>query len=194
MDEATLRRQVCQAVHQLWTRGLIAGDEGVVTAQLHRQRFLATPPHRRRADLEPQDLVCLDMEGASIQGQAGLDPSAWRPHRAAYLAGAEREAHADSGSGQPPLIRATILAMPVSVAALVRSCDGAARLNIAGTSLPVLDLEDEQGFHQALEESPVAALRSGELLACGPSLAQVLNRVETIEHAARIELILRSQR
>ena len=109
-DEEKLRREVCQAAQQLWVRGLIAGDRGLVSAELNRRRYLTTPLRKRRADLQPDDLLCVDVGGESIQATHGLDPPQWMPHRLAYQARVDGDLDAGSHNGQYLPTRATILA------------------------------------------------------------------------------------
>ena len=89
MDEDQLRQQVCNASHQLWMRGLIAGADGLVALELHRRRYIVTPPGRRRINLQPDDLLCVDMAGEDLQADAA-DAAEELAALAETLADAER--------------------------------------------------------------------------------------------------------
>src|SRR5690606_13050578 len=85
-------------------------------AELHRRRFLVTPPGQRRAHLLPEDIICVDMGGREIQGGTGLDETQWQSHRAAYKTSLD-----DTGQPRPgATVKATIFSEPPLVLALLR--------------------------------------------------------------------------
>lgn len=202
MDEDRLRNQICLTAHQMWVRGLIAGDAGIISTELHRRRYLVTPMHARRADLQPDQIICVDVGGLNIQGGSGLNDTHWHPHRAAYQATLRMPApgepasaggHSTSDRNRPAhrrSISATILAHPPIVLALMRLArEDATDLTLPGLPpIPIVAGDDEQALSDALAVGPGVALRSTGLLAAGPDLPSALNWIEKVEHAARIEL------
>ena len=186
MDEATLRTQVCQAAQQLWMRGMLVADKGMVTAEVHRRRFLATPQGKRRADLRADDLFCVDVGGHNIDGEGALDQTDWRPHRIAYRLG-------QLNAGPGDVITATVLAHPPITTGLIRLAKKAAALQLDHLpALPLLEADDEAGIEDALRQSQLIALRGQGILAVGDTLTAAINRIECLEHAARIHLVTRS--
>lgn len=189
MDEHRLRQQICQAAQQLWMRGLIVGDAGVITVELHRRRFLSTPPNLRRANLQPDDIICVDMGGLNIQGGPGLDEPQWQPHRAAYKSNLD-ESGQPATNGRHPAAGATILAEPPIVQALIQMLpDGQTELTLPGCA-PVIMLagHDEQAVTDAVRQGHLIAIRGTGVLAAAGDLASALNRIERVDHAARIAL------
>lgn len=184
-----MRQQICQAAQQLWMRGLIVGGGGVVTVELHRRRFLTTPHGLRRANLQADDLICIDMGGLNIQGGSGLSEAEWRLHRAAYKSGLD-EAGQPVGNGPRRRVNATILAEPPIVMALMRMLPGgAAELALPGCDpVPVLGEHDEQAVTDAVRQSALVAVRTAGVLAAAADLPAALNDLERIDHAARIAL------
>ena len=180
MNEAYLRDQLCQCAHQLWLRGLVAGDAGLVSVEVHRRRFLVTPPGRRRAALAPDHVMCVDMGGQNIQGEGGVDERDWRPHRLAYQLSLERSLEA--GDARTPAFAASVLATPPAVLA-------AARLGLAeALELPSAPSDDEAALRQALGQHPALLIAGRGLLTLGTTLEEAHNRVEQLELAAAIEL------
>ncbi len=176
-DEARLRSAVCHAAHQMWMRRLIAGTGGAVSAEWGRRRFLVTPCGVRRADLEPAQLLCVDMGGHPIMGDGRLDEAAWRLHRAAYQ------------SDRPGGVRATALAAPASVTSMLRLHPDAAALELTGCEpLPIVAAEDQAGLEQAIGAAPAVAVRGVGLLAAAGSCAAALDLIEDLEHAATVDL------
>lgn len=189
MDENRLRQQICQAAQQLWMRGLIVGDAGVVTIELHRRRFLTTPPGLRRANLQPDDIICVDMGGLSIQGGPGLDDTDWRLHRAAYKSNLD-ESGQPIVNGKRRTVNATIVAEPPIAAAVMRmAAADQTELTLPGWEpVPLLRDHDEQTVIEAVQRSPLVAVHTAGVLATGHDLAAALNWLERFDHAARIAL------
>jgi ribulose-5-phosphate 4-epimerase/fuculose-1-phosphate aldolase len=191
MDESRLRENLVQAVKQLWMRGLIAGDGGVVSVELHRRRYLTTPMGKRRIDLLPQDLVCVDIGGLEVQGGAGVDEAAWRPHRLAYQSTLE-VVHTQvpiAGDAAAAPVRATIFATPPHVVALTMLCQADRELKLAGAAaIAVVEPGDEGQLREALRRVSAVAVRGAGLLVTAAELNQAMNRVELIELAATVEI------
>lgn len=189
MDEARLRQQLCQAASQLWTRGLIPGDGGLLSVELHRRRFLVTPPRVRRPNLDPREIVCVDMGGLNIQGAGGLSELSWRPHRAGYkLNLAEPGALMEIGP-KKRTIAATVLAEPPIVMAMLRQREGEEFLEFTDErKVPVRTLDDESSIMSALRISPGVAIPGVGLLCCDADIWTAINWIERVDHLARIEL------
>jgi ribulose-5-phosphate 4-epimerase/fuculose-1-phosphate aldolase len=187
MDEMVLREYVCQAAYQLWLRGLIVGDGGLVSVETHRHRYLATPPGRRRSMLRATDLVCVDVGGMDVEGGASIDPAAWRLHRLAYQV-ARPEMGAEPFSNHCE-IHATALVTPVNLLAQMRWNPDAAALELGAVgTLPLVEAKDDHGVQGALMREGAVAIRGVGLLTAGTDLAGLLNRIESLEHAAEIEV------
>ena len=186
MNESHLRQAVCQAAHQLWARGLISGDRGMVTAALHRRRYLVTPPGIRRAALGPESVPCVDLGGLDIGGGPGLPEAAWRPHRAACKGA--RSAAADAAP--EGAVGATLLVEPPVVMALLRCAGEEKAVRLGERTVPICDLEGEEALGAAACSGGAAGIRGVGLLIAAADLPTALNLAERIDHLARIELAL----
>lgn len=183
MNEQLLRTQVCENARQLWQRGLIVADGGLLTVECHRQRFLVTPPGRRRSNLDAHEIQLVDLRGQYVSGEGGLSPKIWGPHRLAY--GGQREQPDVVGSLHG--VRATALVDPPNTAALSRLNSTAIKLGDM-SQIMVVDASDERAVTNALRELPAVIIPPLGVFCTGPDLASVLNLIERIEHAATIEL------
>lgn len=194
MDEDQLRQQVCNASHQLWMRGLVAGADGLVALELHRRRYIVTPPGRRRINLQPSDLICVDMEGIDMQRDAKVAPEAWEPHRVVF----QHTMNAlpeDIRRGTNRDVKATVLATPPKLTALLALDPAATSLRLHGHApLPIVWANDHTALRTAILKHPLIALQSTGLLASGPTLGQTLSLLEHAEQAAEIEITLRQLR
>lgn len=185
MEEGALQQELCDAARQLWLRGLLVAGDGLISAELNRRRYVITPPGRRRSSLVPADLLTVDVGGTAVVGSRQLDLSLWLPHRLAY----QRRAALELPDGRPARVQATLLACPPMTLALLRRRSDALSLMLPGLApIAVADQVEEAGLKQSLETHQHIAIRTLGLLCIGVDVASVLNSVETIEHAATIEL------
>ncbi len=93
VDEARLRAALVAAGRRLGGRGLIAAGEGNLSIRLPGDRLLVTPSGRRKDELEPADLVIVELAVAGSETpSADMRPGALRPtsdlaiHRAVLTA------------------------------------------------------------------------------------------------------------
>ena len=180
MDEAQLREQICRAVKQLWMRGMLVGAEGLVCAEVHRRRYLVTPPGRRMADIEPADLICVDIGGENVQGGEGVPPGRWRVHRDVF--------QSRYNLNDEPL-SASILVEPPNVLALVKQLDGVSDLDLGfAHRIPVVQAEQDKAIPLEQTGTTDALIRGEGLFVASVDLATALNRVERIDAAAAVLL------
>lgn len=195
MSESLLRQSLCQAARELWTRGLIIGDGGILSAEVHRRRFLVTPVGLRRSDLGDADLAVVDIAGMDLVGGPTVPKDAWLPHRVAYRVGLDRESANGRGGEKLAAIVATVQATPPHMAALVRLSANATEIKLAGVPLiRIITQADEDTYRTAFESAQAVALRDSEsIIVAASDLWQAVNLIELIEHAAAIELLCRRQ-
>ena len=165
---------------QLWMGGMMPGDRGVISVELHRRRYVATPPGTRRASLRPQDLVIVDSEGAGQEADRSIPAADWLPHKAAYDVVRNMED-----------VTCTAFAVPPSVMALA-AIEPDAYLTFPGLpDLPVLRQAkpSESDISDALKDSHGLVLPGKGVLMTGNELGPTLTRIELVEHAAKIAII-----
>ena len=180
MDETQLRERFCQAVRQLWTRGMLVGADGLLSCEVHRRRYLVTPMGRRRIDLEPRDLICVDIGGENVRGGEGIPLEVWAPHRDAY------QTHLDPAG---VVLGASAVIEPANVLALLYRHDGSDSLNIGPTGpIPVLDGRDDRAMRDILSESTEVILKGRGLFVAAANLSALMNRIERLDLAAAVRL------
>lgn len=187
-DEQELRQQLCNTTYQLWARQVFSGAGGLVTVKVNRRRYLVTPSGRRRASLQPGDVLAVDMGGLSLTPtERGLDETTWAPHRLAYQAD---RSGLTVGFSDKHEVKATVLAAPPYVMALLRLKPEDDTLQLTdGAAVPVLDATDEAGVRTAFEKLPAVVLSRRTVMCAGNSLDDAANAMERIEHAAMIEVL-----
>lgn len=184
MDAGSFRVLICQAAQQLWMRGLLVGQSGIITVEEHRRRYLVTPPGVRRSVLTPEDLVVVDVGGADISGTQVIDADIWMPHRLAYQEGTNSDAQ----------VHATVEASPPMTIALARSMNNAPTLDLPGLpAIAVVMNNDEQSIRNAVDAHQVIILNNTSIVSLAPDLAGAMNMLEAVEHASTIELASRGK-
>ena len=64
--EAQLRDDICRICAMLYSRGLIRGPSGNVSARLSEDKILLTPGGVMKFDLHPDQLIVVDMKGEKV--------------------------------------------------------------------------------------------------------------------------------
>ena len=67
-DAAAVRREIVTVCQRLWERGLIAGPEGNVSVRLAADRILVTPAGMSKVDVRSADLVEVRLDGQRVRG------------------------------------------------------------------------------------------------------------------------------
>lgn len=82
---AELRKEICDIGRKLWTRGMVAANDGNISARLPDGTILCTPTGVSKGDLTPQMLPVVDLDGMVVELGAGRQPSSEvRMHLRAY--------------------------------------------------------------------------------------------------------------
>ena len=202
MNEAGATAAILAAGRRLGARGLIAAGEGNLSVRLDADRLLITPIGRRKDELEPDDLVVVQVRDgdARARSASGLGPSSdLAIHRAVHAArpdiGAVAHAH-----------------LPASIAlTLAGEVPDPAVLPETALLLPRLpyvpygemgSVELAGRISQALAKGPepfpgAALLERHGAVAVGPDLATAVDRLELVEVLCRTwrdALLLRAAR
>lgn len=70
MTEARqLKQQICEIGLRMYERGLVAGNDGNITARLTTNEILCTPTGLCKGRMTPDDLCVVDLEGNQLSGQ-----------------------------------------------------------------------------------------------------------------------------
>ncbi len=86
VDEMLLRIMIVKALRMLYSRGLISGLSGNVSARLPgRDAMIITPSGMHKAVVKPADLLVVSFTGEVLSGE-GKPSIEWRAHREVYVA------------------------------------------------------------------------------------------------------------
>lgn len=176
--------RVCQ---RLYERGLVAGPDGNVSVRLGDGSILVTPSGRSKVDVGPDDLVLVDQDGRVIEG--GVPSSELRMHLRIYRrrpdVNAVVHAHPPVATGfavagesfVAPVLPEVILQMG-AVPLVPYATPGTAAL---------ADL-----FEPFLDRCDAFLMANHGATTIGATLEVAHQRMESLEHAARIVFTARS--
>ncbi|MCX5761277.1 MAG: class II aldolase/adducin family protein [Gemmatimonadetes bacterium] len=173
---------VCAVCRRLYDRGLIAGQDGNVSVRLGDDALLVTPAGLSKVDVRPEDLVELGLDG-TVRGGARRPSSEVGIHLRAYH--------------RRPDVQAVVHAHPPTATAFAvagLSLDGASlaelRLGVGPVPLVPYATPGTSGVADAFDSywaSHDAFLMAHHgALAVGRSLTDAHQRMESLEHGARI--------
>ncbi len=173
---------MCAVCRRLYERGLIAGQDGNVSVRLDDDRILVTPAGLSKVDVRPEDLVELGLDGTMRTG-ARRPSSEVAVHLRAYQRRADVQAVVHA---HPPTATAFAVAgIPLDGASLAEL-----RLGVGPVPLVPYATPGTDGVADAFE--PFWANHDAFLMAhhgaltVGRSLTDAHQRMESLEHGARI--------
>ena len=182
VEEIALRKAIATVCRRLWERGLVAGQDGNVSARAGRDRILITPAGYSKVDVTPGELVVLRLDGTKVSG-ANAASSEVAVHLRAYA--------------RRPDVRAVVHAHPPTATGFA----------LAGQSLPERALTEVGVLLGPVPLVPYGVPGTTQLadrfepfwtghdaflmanhgaLTLGPDLRVAHQRMETLEHAARV--------
>ncbi|HKT08829.1 MAG TPA: class II aldolase/adducin family protein [Gemmatimonadaceae bacterium] len=186
------RRAIVAVCRRLYERGLIAGPDGNVSVRLGPDRVLVTPSGMSKVDVRPGDLVEVALDGTRRTSRAA----------ASYReASSEVYLHLRMYSRRPDVMAVVHAHPPVATGFAVAGETLPGRVlpelivQMGDVALVPFALPGGRAIADALE--PYVRQHDAFLLAnhgavtVGPSLETAHQRMESVEHAARIVLAAR---
>ena len=181
------RREIVTVCRRLWARGLIAGPDGNVSVRLDSNRILVTPAGMSKVDVRADDL-----------GEVGLDGQHLRGSRRAST---ELAVHLRIYA-QRPDVAAVVHAHPPIATGFAVAGEGFAScilpeviFQVGWVPLVPYDMPGTEAL--ARQFDPFIPTHDAFLMAnhgavtAGPTLSIAHQRMESLEHAARILLTSR---
>jgi L-fuculose-phosphate aldolase len=187
---AHVRREIVEVCRRLYASGLIAGPDGNVSVRVAPDRVLCTPAGMSKVDVSTSDIVELrlhDGQEGSVKG-AREESSEVQVHIGAYAVRPDIQAVVHA---HPPV------ATGFSVAGETVEHPLLSELKYGVGTVPLVPYETPGS--KALADKAAEFLRSYDVVllqyhgavAVGPSLLVAHQRMESLEHAARILLVAR---
>ena len=177
-----LREAVCAVCRRLYERGLIAGQDGNVSVRLADDLLLITPAGFSKVDVRPEDLVELALDG-TVRSGAQRPSSEMAVHLRAYQRRAQVHAVVHA---HPPMATAFAVAgIALDGASLAELRAGVGYVPLVPYATPgTTAVADAFDPYWASHDAFLMAHHGA--LTVGGSLADAHQRMESLEHGARI--------
>jgi L-fuculose-phosphate aldolase len=172
---------------RLYERGLVAGPDGNVSVRLRDGSIVVTPSGMSKVDVTPDDLVLVDGEGRVLEGK-GNPSSELRMHLRIYERRADVSAvvHAHPPTATGFAVAGESFMAPVLPEVILQMGEvPIVRYATPGTA----DLADS--FNSYLARHDAFLMANHGATTVGPTLEVAHQRMESLEHAARIILAAR---
>jgi len=177
-----LRLAVCAVCRRLYERGLIAGQDGNVSVRLADDLILVTPAGLSKVDVRPEDLVELGLDG-TVRGGARRPSSEVAVHLRAYQRRADVQAVVHA---HPPTATAFAVAgLPLDGASLAELRLGVGPVPLVPYATPGTERVAD-AFEPFWASHDAFLMAHHGALALGRSLTDAHQRMESLEHGARI--------
>lgn len=182
-----IRREIVTVCRRLWERGLIAGPDGNVSVRLAPDRILVTPAGMSKVDVQPDDLVEVGADGRHLRGTR--------------RASSELAVHLRIYGGRAD-VGAVVHAHPPVATGFAVAGEGFASCILPEIIfqlgwVPLVPYETPGTEALARQFDPFIPTHDAFLMAnhgavtAGPSLSIAHQRMESLEHTARILLTSR---
>lgn len=186
--EGALRDEIAEVCRRLDERGLIAGPDGNVSARLDGDTLLVTPSGMAKRRVRPSDVVAIAPDGTPRAGGRGRASSEVRMHLRIY---ARRPDVMAVVHAHPPTATGFAVAGEDFMAPVLPEII----LQMGGVPLVPYETPGTDAVADRFE--PLLAAHDAFLMAnhgattVGATLESALQRMESLEHAARIILTAR---
>lgn len=188
MDEQTVREQIVECCRRMHERGLISGGEGNVSVRVGRSRIVVTPSGVNKGFLKTADLVVTDLDGRVVKGH-GRPSSEIRVHLAAYRVrpevGAVVHAH------PPTAVAFTIAGVSLAQCVIPEAIITLGEVGMAPYVTPTTEALAAEVERLLVNHDVVMMDRHGSVT-LGRDVFEAYDRLESLEHTARITFMARS--
>ncbi len=188
-DEKALREQVCDIGRNLWNRGLVASNDGNISALMPGGRVLCTPTGVSKGYLTPAMLAVVDLRGNVLAQHEGHHPSSevrmhLRIYQESATAGAVVHAH-------PPYSTAfAVMGQAIRTRMMPESVVTMPEVPLAPYASPSTEAMPDSVAPFARTHSACLLEHHGAL-SWGPDLMTAYLTMERLEYTAQMTYLLR---
>ncbi|MCA1631202.1 MAG: class II aldolase/adducin family protein [Acidobacteria bacterium] len=187
MDEQTARREIVRVGKLLYERGYVVSSDGNVSVRLDDGRIVATPTQTCKGRMTEDSLALTDLEGKALNDRRASSELAM--HLLIYRERADARAvcHAHPPHGSAFAVAGLAIDQPIlSEVILTLGCVPLAEYGTPSTDELTDAMLPLVKHHNAL------LMANHGAVAYGADLWQAFDRLETLEHTARIAILARA--
>lgn len=186
-DESLIRQTIVEVGKRLYSKGMIASNDGNISVRLSATEILITPTNVCKGDMTPDQMLKVGMDGTIISGF--MKPtSEMKMHLAVYAIRSDVNAVVHA---HPP--HATAFAVAgldldkITLPEVVFSLGSISTAEYGTPSTQEIPLAVERHIHH----SDALLLANHGALTVGGSAMEAYYKMETLEHFARISILAR---
>lgn len=189
MNESEVRAQICDIGKNLWTKGMVAANDGNISVRLSADEIICTPTGVSKGYLTSEMLPKVDLKGELLESAGGLLPSSeikmhLRLYQLTDAVGAVVHAHPMFGTVFAIKGEALIgKMMPESVIAMPE-------IPLAPYGTPSTDAVPDS-VEPFVRTHTACLLESHGALSWGPNLMAAYLSMERLEYTAKITYLAR---
>ncbi|MEP7212423.1 MAG: class II aldolase/adducin family protein [Acidobacteriota bacterium] len=187
MDEARARQQICEIGKLLYDRSYVVSSDGNVSIRLDENRVLATPTMTCKGRMTEADLAVTDMDGKTLSDKKASSELAM--HLLIYKMRPDIKAvcHAHPPHGTAFAVAGLAIDKPILSEVILTL--GCVPLTDYGT--PSTD-ELTESMKPFVEHHNALLMANHGAVAYGGDLWQAFDRLETLEHTAKIAILAKA--
>ncbi|HEY4306571.1 MAG TPA: class II aldolase/adducin family protein [Gemmatimonadaceae bacterium] len=182
------REEIVDVCHRLYERGLIAGPDGNVSVRLANGDIMITPSGRSKGKVTAGSLVVVDIGGQVVEGETGPS-SEVRMHLRIYQRRGDVKAVVHA---HPPTATAFgVAGMSITAPVLPEVILQMGTVPLVPYATPGTDALPDS-MEPFLKRHDAFLLANHGATTVGPTLEVAHQRMESLEHAARILFVART--
>src|ERR687884_2276180 len=186
MDEQTARREVVRVGKLMYERSYVVSSDGNVSVRLDDGRVLATPTQTNKGRMTEDSLALTDLEGRALNDRRASSELAM--HLLIYRERPEVKAvcHAHPPHGSAFAVAGLAIDQPIlSEVILTLGC-----VPLAAYGTPSTD-ELSEAMRPLVKHHNALLMANHGAVAYGADVWQAFDRLETLEHTAKISILSR---
>ena len=189
MDEQLIRKQIVEVARRCYERGLIVAGDGNISVRVAPNRVIATPSAVSKGWMEPEMMVVVDEGGRPLEPSNYRVSSEFPMHQLIYQM--RPDVHAVVHAHPPHATGFAVAGLALDKAILSEviltlGCVPLASYGTPSTNELTDALKPFIPYHDALMMANHGAVAFAE------TLEKAFNKLETLEHTAKISVIARS--
>ena len=182
MTEYECRNHLVEICHRMYRQGYIAAADGNVSVRLGRDRVLVTPTGMHKGFIGPGDLVVTDLEGKKQSGKY-KPTSEFGLHAICYAL--RPDVHAVVHAHPPISVALALAGVSMESCVLSEACLVLGPVLTVPYTTPTTD-EVPQALKTYVPRANALIMNRHGSITLGASLDEAYNRLETLEHSAKI--------
>lgn len=182
-----VKRDVVRVCRNIDTRQFVAGRDGNVSVRISEATVLVTPAGIRKGDVEVEDLILVDRRGNVVEGRGAASTETGMHLRIYEL---RPDVRAVTHAHPPVATGFAAAGIALSECVLPEVIVGLGRVPLARYATPGTP-ELSRTLDPVIREHDAWLLRNHGAVSVGGDVLEAYQRLETVEHSARILLVAR---